>query len=121
MFNAANPSPNQGWLQQERKGFIERFKSDALIALAFEHHLIIGKNIPIDQFFFWLSKISKYGLIEFVPKSDSTVQKMLEYREDVFLDYNEENFEKNLKKYFNIKNKTKITDSGRILYEFEVL
>tara|TARA_B110000285_G_C14682961_1_gene405539 strand:+ start:222 stop:389 length:168 start_codon:yes stop_codon:yes gene_type:complete len=28
---------------------------------------------------------------------------------------------RSIKKYFNIKNKTKITDSGRILYEFEVL
>jgi len=120
ILNAVNPSPSQGWMQTERKGFMQRFKSDALIALAFEHHLIIAKNIPMSQFFEWISKISKNGLLEFVPKSDATVQKMLENRDDIFFSYSEENFEMNLKKISIIKNKTKITDSGRVLYEYEV-
>jgi ribosomal protein L11 methylase PrmA len=120
VFNAVNPSPNQGWMQIERKGFMERFKSDTLIALAFEHHLIIGKNIPMNQFFDWISKISKNGLLEFIPKRDPTIQKMLEYRDDIFDYYSEENFEINLKKISKINNKTKITDSGRVLYEYEI-
>ena len=56
VFDLTNPSSNQGWMQNERKGFIERFKCDALIALALEHHLVIGKNIPIIQFIKWTKK-----------------------------------------------------------------
>ncbi len=121
IFDAANPSPNQGWKQNERKGFLERFKSDALIALAFEHHLIIAKNIPMIDFIDWITKISKCGIIEFVPKTDTTIKKMLEFREDIFSDYSEENFENYLAKKTKIINKSLITKTGRILYEYEVL
>ncbi len=121
IFDAANPSPNQGWSQKERKGFLERFKSDALVALAFEHHLIIAKNIPINQFIDWILKISKHGLIEFVPKSDVTIKKMLEFRDDIFNNYTEENFENYLKQKSKIINKNIITKTGRIIYEYEVL
>ncbi len=121
IFDAANPSPNQGWSQKERMGFLERFNSDALIALAFEHHLIIAKNIPIENFIDWILKISKHGLIEFVPKSDVTIKKMLEFREDIFTDYTEENFENCLKQKSKIINKSIITKTGRVIYEYQVL
>jgi len=121
VFNAVNPSPNQGWMQIERKGFMERFKSDALIGLAFEHHLVIAKNIPMQQFFKWISTIAKNGLLEFVPKSDPTVQQMLEYRDDIFDLYSEENFENSLKYFAKIKDKNRITDSGRLIYQYEVI
>jgi len=121
VLDAANPSPNHGWFQKERKGFLERFKSEVLIALAFEHHLIIGKNIPIEQFIDWILKISNNGLIEFVPKSDQTIQKMLQSREDIFLDYSEVNFENCLKSKSNIVNKNTITKSGRVIYEYNLI
>ena len=120
VLDASNPSPNQGWFQNERKGFLERFKSDVLIALAFEHHLIIGKNIPLEQFIDWLLKISSNGLVEFVAKSDETIQKMLEFREDIFLDYSENEFESCLKAKSKIVNKNNITKSGRIIYEYSI-
>lgn len=119
LLDASNPSPNQGWFQRERKGFIERFKADALIALAFEHHLIIGKNIPMQEFIDWITDISDYGLIEFVPKSDETIQRMLEFREDIFFDYSEKKFEMCLQNKAKIINKKKITKNGRIIYEYK--
>ena len=119
LLDASNPSPNQGWFQRERKGFIERFKADALIALAFEHHLIIGKNIPMQEFIDWITDISDYGLIEFVPKSDETIQRMLEFREDIFFDYSEKKFEMCLQNKAKIINKNKVTKNGRIIYEYK--
>jgi hypothetical protein len=103
------------------KSFLERFKSDTLITLAFEHLLIIRKNIPMEQFFDWIFKISKKGLIEFVPKSDYTIQKMLKFRNDIFLDYSEKKFEELLKKKAKIVNKTNITKSGRVIYEYKII
>jgi len=105
----------------ERKGFLQRFKSDALLALAFEHHMIIGKNIPINQFIEWILEISKVGLLEFVPKSDKTVKQMLSYREDIFNDYSEKSFENLLQEKAKIIDKKNIFNSDRVIYEFEGL
>ena len=46
---------------------------------------------------------------------------MLEFRQDIFKDYSQEKFEKNLQEKSNIVNKSVITKTGRILYEYEVL
>ena len=91
-----------------------------MIALAFEHHLIIGKNVPIQQFVEWITSIAECGLIEFVPQTDKTIQKMLEYRDDIFSNYTEEEFENCLKEKSNIINKNTITKSGRIIYEYKI-
>ncbi len=120
VLDASNPSPSQGWFQKERKGFLSRFKAEALIALAFEHHLIIAKNIPVGQFIDWLLNISNNGLIEFVPKTDETVQKMLEFRDDIFPYYSEIEFENSLKAKSDIINKNVITKSGRVIYEYNI-
>ncbi len=117
----SNPSPNQGWMQKERKGLVERFSSDAVIALALEHHLIIGKNVPIVQFIRWIKNIAKFGLLEFVPKSDETVSRMLISRKDIYENYNETYFEKKLSEHTKILKKYKISKSGRVIFEYETL
>ena len=97
-MDASNPSSSIGWNEIERQSFSKRSKVDAVIALAFEHHMIIGKNIFIDEFIDWLLSISDDGLVEFVKKDDPTIIEMLKYREDVFDSYSEENFINTLKK-----------------------
>ena len=57
--------------------------------------------------------------IEFVPKSDYTVKKMLGLRDDIFSDYCEENFIQCLKKSSIITNVFKIPDSKRKIIEFK--
>ena len=74
--------------------FKKRAKFDAVIALAFEHHLTLAKNIPLEQVIKWITSLAPAGLIEFVPKSDVTVKKMLELKGDIFPNYNFETFEK---------------------------
>ena len=117
-LDAANPSPNQGWRQAERLGFQERNMADGIIALAFIHHLAIAKNIPLDQIVNWITCIAPRGLIEFVPKSDITVGKMLALREDIFSDYSEENFIKILSSKVNIISSQLISSSGRKIFEY---
>ena len=89
-----------------------------MIALAFEHHLAIAKNIPLDQVIEWLVKIAPQGLIEFVPKNDVTIKKMLSLKGDIFKDYNEENFRNLLLNNSKIISETKINESGRKIFEF---
>ncbi|TPJ08348.1 class I SAM-dependent methyltransferase [Mesorhizobium sp. B2-8-1] len=118
-LDAANPSPDQGWRQAERKGFASRVKADAVVALAFEHHLVIGRNIPMSQAVAWIVAIAPVGIIEFVPKSDPTVQQMLALREDVFASYGEELFVASLETVARITQKQQVSSSGRTLFQFE--
>lgn len=118
-LDAANPSPNQGWRQAEREGFAGRTRADSLVALAFEHHLALAKNIPIQQVIQWLVNIARHGIIEFVPKTDSTIQKMLSLREDIFCDYSLETFESHLKALSKIVQKKVVSESGRCLFWYE--
>lgn len=117
-LDARNPSPSQGWLQAERPGFAERFTADAVIALAFEHHLTIAHNAPISDVINWITRLAPHGIIEFVPKSDPTIQKMLALREDIFPEYTKDNFEKILTSRTVVDGVQEISASGRVLYAF---
>ena len=120
-MDAVNPSPNQGWNEQERKGLSQRIKFDGMIALAFNHHLAIAKNIPLEESIKWLVSFAPKGIIEFVPKEDETVKKMLQLREDIFSQYNEDIFKNILGKFTKITSKNVVSSSGRALYEFDIL
>ena len=114
-----NPSSNLGWNDSERKSLNIRGKFEAAIALALIHHLVIAKNIPLEQAVKWLVSFSPIGLIEFVPKEDPTSQIMLSLKGDIFPDYNEKKFEEILSTYKKIKKISKIKNSDRKIYEYE--
>ena len=117
-FDASNSSSNLGWYQNERKGYLERINFNGMLALAFEHHLAIAKNIPLNQVIEWLINIAPIGLIEFVPKNDLTVKKMLSLKGDIFKDYTEENFKNILASKSKIISEVKISESGRKIFEY---
>jgi ribosomal protein L11 methylase PrmA len=118
-LDAANPSPDQGWAQQERQGLTRRAPAGALIALAFAHHLAIGRNVPLDDVARWLTSMAPTGVIEFVQKDDPTVRLMLSAREDVFHDYSEEAFTDAMNRYVRVFRTERISSSGRTLVMFE--
>lgn len=115
----ANPSPALGWHNQERMSLIERGPVDLVLALALIHHLAISNNLPLGSIAEYLHNITADLVIEFVPKTDSQVQKMLSSREDIFEKYTQKKFEDTFGKYFHTKQKNSITDSKRILYWFK--
>ena len=116
-LDAMNPSANLGWNENERLSFNKRMDFDCMIALAFEHHLALANNVPLNETVNWLVSIAPYGLIEFVEKEDETVKRMLSLKGDIFPNYNMNNFEKNILLKCKIKNKTQISKT-RFLYEF---
>lgn len=89
-----------------------------MLALAFEHHLSIAKNIPLEQVIKFLTNIAPRGLIEFVPKNDDTIKKMLSLKGDIFKDYNENNFRNILSKISKIESESIISTSGRKIFEY---
>lgn len=116
VLDLTNPSPAIGWNNEERMSLKERKLPDMVIALALIHHLSITNNVPLDEIAEFLSTLSSSLIIEFVPKSDSQVQKLLQSREDIFADYNQETFEEVFGKVFDIKMKEAIANSERTVY-----
>jgi ribosomal protein L11 methylase PrmA len=119
-LDAANPSPEQGWSQVERSGFSSRARGNSVLALAFIHHLAIGKNIPLEHAIRWIVERAETGLIEFVPKSDPTVQAMLNYREDIFSHYTIDEFRGHLSRMAHIEKETVVSGSGRAIFEYRI-
>ena len=119
-FDVSNPSSNIGWRQKERKGFTERLNFDTVLALAFEHHLAIAKNIPLEDVINWITSLAPKGIIEFVPKNDQTIQSMITLKGDIFPHYNLENFKRFLSNKTKITSEKKVSKSGRTLFTFEI-
>lgn len=119
MLDGANPSPSQGWNQRERKGMQERANADGVIALAYIHHIAIGRNVPLDDVISWLIGLAPQGIIEFVPKRDPMVVRLLELREDIFADYEEEVFLKSISSRARIVKEEVVTQNGRKLVWFD--
>lgn len=117
--DAANMSPGIGWRNKERTPMAERTQCDAVLALAVEHHLAIGRNVPLDDVVDYLVEFAPQGILEFVPKSDPMIQTMLALRGDIFADYGEEQFEAALRKRARIVLREAISTDGRVLYEFD--
>lgn len=118
-LDARNPSPTQGWMQSERTGFSERIKADGVLALAFEHHLAIAHNVPLDQVIRWITAVAPAGVIEFVPKSDPTIVKMLALREDIFPDYTLDSFVAHLGNVAQVVRQETISKSGRTMLWYQ--
>ncbi len=118
-LDAANPSPSQGWAQAERSGLSERGKADALVALAFLHHIVIGKNVPMDMAVDWICSLAPTGIIEFPPKNDAMVQRLLANRPDIFPDYEEETFLAAVRKRARVVETHTVSKSGRMLLWYD--
>jgi hypothetical protein len=119
LMDLTNPSPATGWENRERQTLFERGPADAALALALIHHLAIGNNVPLDKAARFFAVTGRRLLIEFVPKSDSQVQRLLVTREDIFDLYTQEEFERAFGKAFAITRRIPLSGSDRTLYVME--
>jgi ribosomal protein L11 methylase PrmA len=119
LLDLTNPSPAIGWANRERDSFGGRGPADMALALAVIHHLAISNNVPLLQLADFFAETTKWLVIEFVPKSDSQVKKLLASREDIFPSYTREGFEEAFKKRFKIHEAVSVNESERVLYLLE--
>jgi ribosomal protein L11 methylase PrmA len=119
VLDLANPSPGLGWSLEERDSLLERGPAETVLALALIHHLAIGNNVPFPQLAEFFSRICRWLIIEFVPKSDPQVGHLLQVREDIFTDYNRESFVESFRGYFDLVSEQDIRDSERSLFLFK--
>ena len=116
VMDLANPSPDLGWACRERASLLRRGPADLALALALVHHLVIGNNLPFAHVAGFLASVCRVLVIEFVPRADPQVQRLLALREDVFPDYEPAAFEKAFARWFTIEEVQGIPDSPRVLY-----
>lgn len=117
-LDLANPTPSQGWGERERRGLTDRASADAILALALVHHLAIGRNIPLEEVVAWLVGLAPHGVIEFVPKSDPMVQRLLRLREDIFDHYTEQAFLGHLRSQARVVRGVTVSQTDRKLFWF---
>ena len=120
VVDLANPSPGIGWDNSERMPFTERVHGDTVLCLALIHHLAIGNNLPLGMLASFLGKLGDKLIVEWVPKEDSQVRKMLKYREDIFPNYTKEGFEEAFCEYYRILDCRWIEGTKRHVYLMEV-
>lgn len=116
LFDLTNPSPGQGWAHQERESLLARGPADTAMALALIHHLAIGNNLPLPRIATFLSQVCRDLIIEFVPKEDPQVQKLLRSREDIFDAYTRDAFERAFAPHFSVERAEQVRESTRWLY-----
>ncbi|MGI9292763.1 MAG: class I SAM-dependent methyltransferase [Pseudomonadales bacterium] len=114
----SNPSPRLGWAHEERMSLLDRGPADTVLALALIHHLAIANNTPLAHCAAFFASCCDRLVIEFVPKSDSQVRRLLATREDIFPDYHKQGFEAAFLNYFELCACESIAESDRHLYLF---
>lgn len=119
VIDLTNPSPALGWAHHERESLLDRGPVDLVMALALIHHLAISNNVPLATVARFFASAGNWAIVEFVPKSDSQVQRLLATRKDIFTTYTEEGFEQAFSDCFTIAEKTSIPGSERTLYLFK--
>lgn len=116
VMDLTNPSPALGWDHDERASLAGRGPADVVLALALIHHLAISNNVPLERVARFFARLGRALVIEFVPKTDSQVQRLFATRTDVFPDYHRSGFESAFGRYFEILDTREVEGSERTLY-----
>ena len=116
VLDLANPSPGIGWAGRERPSLLARSRPDLVVALALVHHLAITRNVPLDMLLDLFADLAPWAIVEFVPREDPMVQRLLATREDIFPTYTLAGFRAASDARFTIEEEAAIEDSPRVLF-----
>jgi len=115
-MDLTNPSPDLGWHNAERESMQARGPVDLVMALALIHHLAISNNVPLVDVADYFADLGEYLIIEFVPKSDSQVKRLLASRLDIFPDYTLEGFRQAFEHHYLLIDETPIDACERNVF-----
>lgn len=119
LVDMTNPGGGLGWGNVERPIVSNRIHADLVMALAVIHHLAISNNLPMAKIAEYFAQFAPNLILEFVPKQDSQVQKLLATREDIFPDYTEQGCKDAFAKYYTLQKEEKVKGSKRTVYLFK--
>jgi SAM-dependent methyltransferase len=115
LADLTNPSPAQGWGSVERASLLARADADVVLALALVHHLAIGANVPLPMIAALFARLAPHAVVEFVPKEDAMVRRLLASRRDIFADYSMAGFREAVSRHFEIVTETPVEGTARTL------
>jgi hypothetical protein len=72
--------------------------------------------VPLADLIDWLVALAPAGVVEFVPKADPMVQRLLRFRDDIFGDYSDEAFCARLQERAEVVSSDTVSASGRKLF-----
>ena len=116
LADLADPSPGLGWRGRERLPLAERGRPALIVCLALVHHLVIGRNIPLDDFVAWLAQFGAELILEYVGRDDPMVERLLRNRRDQEPDYSGEAVRAALERHFGAITHTTLPSGTRTLY-----
>lgn len=116
LLDLTHPSGGYGWANEEREALADRGPADLVLALALVHHLAIAHNVPLARIAAYLARLARTLVIEFVPKEDSQVQRMLASRKDIFDGYTQAGFEDAFSACFAIERAIPVREAARTIY-----
>jgi hypothetical protein len=116
LVDLTDPSPALGWAGAERRSLFDRADADVVLALALVHHLAIGANVPLPMIAALLARLAPHAIVEFVPKEDPMVQRLLASRRDIFPTYSVEGFRTAVATSWDVVSETAIEGSRRRLF-----
>lgn len=64
----------------------------------------------------WFARLAQQLIIEWIPKEDPMVQRLLASREDIFTGYSQEGFEAAIATHFTVERREDLRGSLRTLY-----
>jgi ribosomal protein L11 methylase PrmA len=117
LLDLADPSPALGWANAERPAFADRVHADLALGLALVHHLAISRNVPLGAISSFVARLADRFVVEFVPKEDAMVRKLLASRRDVFPDYTLAGFRTAVAADWEILAEEPIRDTVRVLFD----
>lgn len=119
VIDLINPSPAIGWNNEERESIHQRGQCDLVLALALVHHLAIANNVPLPEIARSFAGLSPYLLLEFVPKEDGQVKRLLRSRDDIFTDYSLDGLLSAFAENFQLEKQAPVPGSMRTLLLFK--
>ena len=116
LADLADPSPGLGWRGRERLPLGDRGRPALILCLALVHHLVIGRNIPLDDFVAWLAQSGAELILEFVGRDDPMVERLLRNRRDQEFDYSPEAVRAALERHYGAVASEELASGTRTLY-----
>ena len=111
-----NPSSSIGWAQVERDGLNKRGTADLIMALALIHHLAISNHVPLNLIAAYFSSLGDYLIIEFVPKEDLQVKKLLANIKDIYDQYDLNHFKQAFSLFYDFLAEEPLIETSRTLF-----
>lgn len=116
VMDLTNPSPNQGWLGQERTSLTRRSKPDLVLCLALVHHLVLTANIPLDSVVSWLRSLGSSVIFEFVDLGDPMAQMLIRRKGGKHHPLSYEDFSSAIAGRFEVTDARKLKRGMRTIY-----